>query len=188
MVVLVEPPGVDGSRISCDPGSALESSAGAPLGDAEDRDCRANLTLESGPAGRRKLVVTLPDSGELAVIDAQGILDAPPGSFDDCSIELRVPLRVEFDPAGAVQTPPPDLERPKGCTPSTPLPGPASPSYVPRPGGLAFGGTDFTSPIRGRPSFTCSMRRCPVPSRSYRRSCPCPSTIPRAWSRPRASR
>jgi hypothetical protein len=152
MVVLVEPPGQDGSRIGCDAASPLESSVGKPVGgDPEQRVCPADLTSEPGPEGRRKLVVTLPDSGELVVIDAQGILDQPLGEFPPCAIELRVPLRVDVDPAGARPAPPPDLERPAGCEPPTPLPPPASPSYLPRPAGLAFGGDRLYLADQGAP-------------------------------------
>jgi hypothetical protein len=145
MVVLVEPGGEDGIRTGCDAASPLESSmdtppAAVPWGEPAGRACPANLTTEPGPAGRRKLVVTLPDSGELVVLDAQGILDSVPGTFDDCAIEARLPLRADVDPAGARQTPPPELELPSGCQPPTPLPPPAMPSFQPRPAGLAFGG------------------------------------------------
>jgi hypothetical protein len=139
MVVLVEPPGEDGIRTGCDAASPLESGT-APPGAALGRHCPADLTAEPGPPGRRKLLVTLPDSAELVVLDAQAILDAAPGTFGACAIEARLPLRAELDPAGARQTPPPDLELPAGCRPSTPLPAPAMPSYLPRPSGLSFGG------------------------------------------------
>jgi hypothetical protein len=114
MVVLVEPPGDDGIRTECDAASPLESGVDTPPGavpwDGTDagRSCPANLTTEQGPAGRRKLVITLPDSGELVVVDAQGVLDREPGKFEACTIEARLPLRADVDPAGARQTLPPD--------------------------------------------------------------------------------
>jgi hypothetical protein len=161
MVVLVEPPGQDGTRTGCDPASPLESSVELPPGAAPwtplddgtaiGRSCPANLTTEPGPAGRRKLVVTLPDSGELVVIDAQQILDGVPGTFEDCQIEARLPLRADVDPAGVRQTLPPDLEPPTGCEPTTPLPPPVSPSYRARPAGLAFGGGHLYLADQGAP-------------------------------------
>jgi hypothetical protein len=161
MVVLVEPPDAEGIRTACDAASPLESSLEVPPGavpwmQAEDgpatgRACPANLTTEPGPAGRRKLVVTLPDSGELVVIDAQGIVDGVPGTFEDCHIEARLPLRADVHPAGVRQTLPPDLELPTGCEPTTPLPPPARPSYQPRPAGLAFGGGHLYLADQGAP-------------------------------------
>lgn len=147
MIVLVEPPGADGIRTGCDPASPLEDSTETELGWCP----YADLRQEAGPVGRRKLVVTLPDSGELVVLDAQAILDGVPGGFDDCAIEARLPLRVELDPAGARQTPPPDLELPEGCSPPTPLPPPAAPSFLSRPAGISFGGDRLYVADQGAP-------------------------------------
>lgn len=150
LLVLVEPAAQDGIHTSCDTASPLESSAGTPLG-AGRPYCAADLTAEPGPVGRRKLVVTLPDSGELVVIDAQGIVDRDLGTFEDCAIERRVPLRVDLEPGGAKPTLPPDLELPAGCVLSTPVPEPASPSYSPRPAGLSFGGDRLYLADQGAP-------------------------------------
>lgn len=166
MMVLVEPPGQDGIRTGCDAASPLESSEGTPAGDAHD--CGADLTQEAGPMGRRKLVVTLPDTGELVVLDAQKIIDRPLGEFQPCEIERRVPLGADIDPAGAVQTPPPDLELPAGCTLSTPLPAPRSPSFLPRPAGLSYGGDRLYLADQGAPvvhvldaAAPCSLAELP---------------------------
>ncbi len=148
MVVMVEPPASDGIHVACDPASALETTPSAVQGSLE---CPADLTSELGPAGRRKLVVTLPDSAEIVVLDAQTILDGALGEFPDCAIEARLPLAVDLDPAGASQTPPPDLTRPAGCVPSTPVPAPSSPSYLPRPSGVAFAGDRLYVGDQGAP-------------------------------------
>jgi hypothetical protein len=149
MVVLVEPPGEDGIRTGCDAASPLES---APSVGQKAPSCPgADLTRETGPVGRRKLVVTLPDSGELVVLDAQQILDGAAGSFEACAIEARLPLRVELDPSGAKQTPPPDLELPAGCEPTAPVPAPAAASYLPRPAGISFGGDRLYVADQGAP-------------------------------------
>lgn len=94
---------------------------------ADDSVCYASMeqeVAEGGPAGRRMLVVSFPDKAELAVIDAQWLLNREPGTFEDCQIEARIPLKVEV-PAGVTQTLPPDLQT--TCNevpaPTAPVPG-----------------------------------------------------------------
>jgi hypothetical protein len=70
--------------------------------------CQAALQGEGGPEGRRKLLVALPDSGELGVLDAQELLNVTPGSFPPCHFEQRVKLQVDV-PAGTTQILPADL-------------------------------------------------------------------------------
>jgi len=140
MAVLVEPPGAGGTRTGCDPSSPLESSVGKPLGaDETARACPADLTIEGGPEGRRKLVVALPDRGEVVVIDAQWVLDQPLGTFDPCAIEMTLPLRSEIDASGVAQEPPPDLD-PAGCDPIEPISPPEPPSFLASPAGFGLGG------------------------------------------------
>ena len=76
--------------------------------DLGENGCQADLRDEAGGEGRRKLVVALPDSGQLVVIDAQHLLDTPAGTFPPCEIEARLDLKVEV-PAGVAQTLPIDL-------------------------------------------------------------------------------
>ncbi|HEY6078877.1 MAG TPA: hypothetical protein VIW29_08740, partial [Polyangiaceae bacterium] len=130
MTVIVEP-----STATCD-GSEVATADAARL--ADDSVCYASMEQEAaqgGPAGRRMLVVALPDQSELAVIDAQWLLNRPPGTFEDCHIEARIPLKVEV-PSGVAQTLPPDLQT--TCAevpvPSAPIPG-ASDA---RPAGFAL--------------------------------------------------
>lgn len=70
--------------------------------------CQADLRDEGGGEGRRKLVVALPDSGQLAIIDAQQLLNTPAGTFPACPIEARVNLQVDI-PQGVAQILPADL-------------------------------------------------------------------------------
>lgn len=74
----------------------------------ENNVCRGDLRDEAGGDGRRKLIVALPDSGELGVIDAQELLNTPAGTFPPCHFEQRVKLQVNV-PAGVAQQLPADL-------------------------------------------------------------------------------
>lgn len=66
------------------------------------------LSEERGPKGRRKLVVSFPDSGKLRVYDAQALLDRVPGTFVDCQAELELELKADV-PQGITQILPVDL-------------------------------------------------------------------------------
>lgn len=140
--VVVEPPHDGVIAASCASPTVAENTdpmTGAPTGPppaaGADRDCPADLTAEKGPAGRRKLVVTLPESGELAVIDAQALLDRTPGSFDPCTVELLLKLDASPDTTGQSQQIPSDLQS-KTCVlkrpPAVPVPANASarPSFI----------------------------------------------------------
>jgi hypothetical protein len=81
----------------------------------EDNDCPANLKDEEqiGPAGRRKLLVTLPDEGRLAIFDAQAILNLAAGSFGDCIPDRVVDLATAPPPNDLITQPmPADLAFP----------------------------------------------------------------------------
>jgi hypothetical protein len=111
-----------------------DGCAASPASESAAGDCTANLQNEAGPAGPRKLVVSLPDSGELVVIDAQGLLNQSPGEFAPCQIEARVSLRVDV-PSDAVQSLPPDLS--VSCS-EVPAPAAPPPSQrAPQPAGFA---------------------------------------------------
>jgi hypothetical protein len=56
------------------------------------RTCPADLSTETKDPGRRKLVVALPQIGELEVIDAQELLERPAGEYEPCKIEQRIKL------------------------------------------------------------------------------------------------
>jgi len=83
--------------------------AGRPADSSfESNVCQGDLRDEAGGEGRRKLIVALPNSGELGVIDAQELLNTPAGTFPPCHFERRVKLQVDV-PAGVAQTLPADL-------------------------------------------------------------------------------
>jgi hypothetical protein len=63
-----------------------------------------DLSSETAVFGRLKIVATLPDVGEIVVIDAQELLARPPGSFDPCPIESTA-ITLQSVPPGA-----PDLD------------------------------------------------------------------------------
>lgn len=105
--VAIEQPDADGQLFASCKHGELEDANPDPAtttvpGAKSDRVCRANLASESGPRGRRKLLVTLPDRGELVVIDAQSVIDSQLGAFPPCQIENTVPLAIDL-PAGALQ-------------------------------------------------------------------------------------
>ncbi|MFO0659486.1 MAG: hypothetical protein U0165_06615 [Polyangiaceae bacterium] len=57
---------------------------------------RGSFWNERSNPGARKLVVALPDEGDLLVIDAQRLLDREEGSFDPCPVERRIKLQVDL--------------------------------------------------------------------------------------------
>jgi hypothetical protein len=138
VALVVEPPDERGRIFtSCD-GGEIQSRAPAA---ANDEYCPANLEIEEGPPGRRKLLVSLPESGEILVIDAQTLLDRGRGDFAECDIERRLPLRVDIPP-GVEQTVPSDLELPQdadqSCLGLSSPQAPATPPRPPAPAGFAL--------------------------------------------------
>jgi hypothetical protein len=138
MVVAIDRPDDNGQVFaSCDhslPAPATSSSGSLlQCGTATGLD----LANEGGPPGRRKLIVALPDQGSLAIIDAQRLLDQPPGAFPACPIEATVPLRVELPPTKPTERLPADLQSCDASTPPAPEP---PPSFSARPAGVALGG------------------------------------------------
>lgn len=132
--VVVEPAHDGIIAASCATPDVPESTA--PPAASPERDCPADLTAEGGPKGRRKLVVTLPDLGQLAVIDAQSLLDRAPGSFDPCTVERLLNLESAPDTSGQAEVIPPDLQA-KSCTLRRPPPMPAPANASPRPSRIA---------------------------------------------------
>lgn len=74
--------------------------------------CPANLAAEEqiAPVGRRKLLVTLPDLGKIAIFDAQALLNLGPGTFQDCIPDAVIPLGNQAPSTPVVQPLPPDLQ------------------------------------------------------------------------------
>jgi hypothetical protein len=106
--------------------------------DRAARDCPADLSLETTRPGRRMLAVTLPSTGEVAIIDAQALLDRDPGSFDACPIQRLLPLRVDLPKERPLQTLPADLDLPGATRPVGVEREPRSEPYVARPAGLSL--------------------------------------------------
>ena len=140
ITMLADPPGPDGERGSCD----------LPYGEVEPTGTMgASGDLSREGLGRQKLVVTLPDLGGFVVIDAQTLLDRPPGSYEECPVERWVPLKVDW-PLPVVPPPPPPGE---ACV----NPGSTTPSAQPieggsRPAGIATSGdrlfiADLAAPL-----------------------------------------
>jgi hypothetical protein len=135
ITVVVEPPHDGITAASCAEPTVPESTD-APPAAGLDRDCPANLTTEGGPPGRRKLVVTLPDRGQLAVIDAQALLDRTPGSFEPCTVERLLNLDSSPDTTGQAQVLPSDLQS-KSCVLKRPLPMPVPANASSHPSRIA---------------------------------------------------
>ncbi len=107
LLLVTDPARPDGSvRRSC---LSAEAEVGPPAA-ASRAACAADLTRSSVPfAGRRKLLVLLPDQGAVAVLDAQAIVDRDSGSFAPCEIEAWLPLHSERPTGGVEQPLPLDL-------------------------------------------------------------------------------
>jgi hypothetical protein len=123
MLLLNDPPNDKGAiRVSCDSPTYSTTADGDPTRD---------LSIEG--KGRQKLVVTIPDAGGLAVIDAQALLDRAPGSFDPCPVERWIPLRTEVP---QIPTPPPS---PGDTCVNPPVQAPVgAPAITSRPSGLSY--------------------------------------------------
>lgn len=149
ITVLVDPlqPGMLAPRASC---SSTEPETKPDLA----RECPADLTRESGPTGRRKLLVSLPDEHRLVLIDAQRLLDRRPGEVADCELEAAAfPLQAELGSTPPSQVLPRDLI-PSSVNPELcPITGyPPPPAALPTPAGMATSGNrvyvaDRTLPV-----------------------------------------
>jgi hypothetical protein len=147
MILLVDPVDDAGQeRPSCDAGYGDPEPA-CP----EGSDCRIDLSIDAELAhtpGRYKLVVTLPSEGGIAVIDAQTLVDQPPGVFGACTIERWLPLEVQLPPAPPRPDPPADL----ACVDPPVTEGPFAQAYTPLPAGIAHDGrqlyvADLDAPV-----------------------------------------
>lgn len=155
MAVLIDPPVDDDGdpatppriRARCeDRGQPEVDAGGRPDAAVEARatgeagtTCSADLSRESRPEGRRKLAVALPDRGQIAIVDAQAVLDRAPGTFEACPIDRYVSLRVDVRPGDrpVEQRLPPDLDVADECLPPGLSHGPPPQSFPSRPAGFA---------------------------------------------------
>ena len=147
MVVLIDPPDAEGRvRASCD-----EAYTELPEPPAAGRaHCSADLRTENHPPGRRKLLVALPSLGQLALIDAQTLLDREPGSFDPCPVERLLQLRDSRGSAAVEQRVPEDLQAPD-CVGPTLNYGPPVEAPPSRPAGFALAGDLLYAADEGAP-------------------------------------
>ncbi len=136
MRVLVDPADETGAvRSSCDVAPSVEAATPGVALSATREDCPADLALETVNPGRRKLLVEMPSLGGLALIDAQELLDRPPGSFDPCLVERFIPLDVQLPATDVTQKVPSDLAAP-GCVPEEINYGPVPGGFLPQPSGV----------------------------------------------------
>lgn len=135
MAILIDPLDESGAmRLSCD---SDERTLDVPEpAAARRRECPVDLRREMRNPGRRKLAVTLPEHGEIVIIDAQRLVDEhEPGTFSPCPIEARHRLRVDLPDAPISQKLPDDLYVP-GCTPaSVDYPAPTG-EFLAKPAGI----------------------------------------------------
>jgi hypothetical protein len=125
-----------------------------PIAPKQFDACPADLTKESGPVGRRKLLVALPDEHKLVLLDAQRLLDREPGSFAECEPEATFKLDAPMPTTPLGPIVPDDLKPLAGVDPSACL----APSYpaldasvLPTPGGFAAAGDRMYVADRTRP-------------------------------------
>ncbi len=175
MAVVIDPPAPDDDanpatpapvRASCDAAPSVEAATPGTALAAARAECPADLALEKAPAGRRKLIVTLPALGGFAVIDAQGVLDREPGSYKPCDIERFIALEPKLDDA-VLQKVPADLQAP-GCGFPVVNYGPIPDSFISQPAGIELDGGRLFVSDRGSPavhvvdvSDPCSPRQDP---------------------------
>ncbi|MBK7586436.1 MAG: hypothetical protein IPI67_40385 [Myxococcales bacterium] len=175
MAIVIDPPAPDNDgdsttpapvRASCDAAPSVDAATPGTALAATRADCAADLALEKSPAGRRKLLVTLPEEGGFAVIDAQALLDREPGSFKPCDIERFIKLEPKLGD-DVVQKAPSDLQAP-GCVPPEINYGPVPDTFITHPGGIEVSDGRLFVADRGAPvvhvvdvSDPCSPRQDP---------------------------
>ena len=120
-------------------------------------ECPADLTTETVKPGRRKLAVSLPTRGEVAIIDAQEILNRVPGTYDPCPIEAYLKLGVDLPSTPIPQRLPADLAV-ATCPPQALDHGPSSADSTAIPAGFA----QLEDPITGEHELFIADRNAPV--------------------------
>lgn len=131
MVILLDPADAAGQlRETC--GGEYQPELGEPV--SASYECGADLRGDPLVGGRPKLAVALPQWGQLAIFDAQEIMNRPPGSFDPCVPETVLPLQNAL-PETVRQPLPSDLVV-EGCTDPVQEYGPYA-AFASRPAGMA---------------------------------------------------
>ena len=132
------------------PDATIDSSGGyrqacpadsvAEVNDVNRSDCPADWDADEriDPPGRRKLLITLPTLGGVALLDARSLYNLQPGSFQPCVIERWLELSKQV-PTNVSQEIPDDLKAPPNCSiPNRYSFGPPQSGYVSQPAGIAF--------------------------------------------------
>jgi hypothetical protein len=110
----------------------VRTSCGGAYQDPADAGDLGNIDLEGD--GRQKLLVVLPSLGEIAVVDAQGLLESQKGGTSACVIERTIPLSADVP----VEVPPPPPVENACVNPEVPTPGPTA-AYAAEPSGITLG-------------------------------------------------
>ncbi len=118
------------SRCDADYQAPEELVGVAPAASRES--CPADLALEGGWPGRRKLAVAMPEHSEIWILDAQELLDREPGTFDWCRPERRVALSGQWL-AESMQRPPELQPSEQSCALPGPAHGPRPDAFTPYP-------------------------------------------------------
>lgn len=146
MMILDDPPKNDQVRKTCQsPYETIQST----LKDSKGKEI---VNVADAKSGRPKLVVTIPERGALAIIDAQSLFDQavddtgkplekdgeavynhPAGSWNPCKIEYWQPLKAEVP----VQSPSPTGPGGPACVDRKVDPPAAQVAFEPHPMGLA---------------------------------------------------
>jgi len=122
-----------GFRKSCYAASAAATNETSRV------DCPADWDAEEqiSPSGRRKILVTLPTKGAVALLDARQLYGLQPGAFDACPIERWLPLSTQV-PAGIDQPLPDDLKTTSPSSTEIHYFGPTQTAFVSTPAGISF--------------------------------------------------
>ncbi|MEN9577414.1 MAG: hypothetical protein RJA70_423 [Pseudomonadota bacterium] len=72
-------------------------------------ECPVDLSQEQRVSGRHKIAVALPTLGQIAIVDAQSLLNRAPGTFEDCPIDRLIQLATDVPLAGRNQSVPEDM-------------------------------------------------------------------------------
>ncbi|WP_437737258.1 hypothetical protein [Sorangium sp. So ce1335] len=152
ILLVSDPAAPDGKlRSSCSSDYDIDPASPGEAEASDDACGSSSGDLSREGLGRQKLLVTLPELGGFAVIDAQTLLEDEryaEGGFAPCEVERWVPLQVSLPPAA-----PPDVA-PHGpeCVAPSASAGPAQSVEAPRPAGLALAGdrlfvADLDAPV-----------------------------------------
>ena len=159
-------------RQACDQASESTSSA------SSRDDCPANWDADEqiAPAGRRKVVVTFPKLGGVALLDARKLYELPPGGFDTCPIERWLALSTQV-PDSLSQVPPSDLQTTCNISPRYSFGPPQSP-FLSQPAGISFKDGELYVADLGVPLVHAVDLKDPCSPREL------PPLIPASWQEP----